>query len=123
MCKKPCKECPYRTDSLPGYFGGQNPAEYAAAIHMEIVVACHTRSKYTDGLASTVVPCTGHVLSQIKSCKSPNRNSELIALHNQVRQMPDKDVEAMSSNILESFKFREHHDISIEDVRDFIEGN
>ena len=68
-CKRPCKECPYMKDSMPGYFGGNDPAEYALAMHLDTVVPCHMKSTYFEDDVEEIVMCTGHLLSQRKVCK------------------------------------------------------
>tara|TARA_Y100001973_G_C5127478_1_gene295967 strand:+ start:155 stop:520 length:366 start_codon:yes stop_codon:yes gene_type:complete len=39
--KTPCKECPWRKESLQGYLGGHAPEYYADAVANNEVPACH----------------------------------------------------------------------------------
>lgn len=109
MCKRPCRECPYTKNAIPGYFGGHNPTEYRDAINMDTIVACHTKSQYDGlGLAIKVVPCVGHIVSQIASCKSPRPGSiELTELHQQIRE--SDNFEHLKQNALSIFTFDAHH--------------
>ena len=47
-CKKPCKACPYKADSIKGYFAGSGSADYLEALSRDTIIACHTRSHYGD---------------------------------------------------------------------------
>lgn len=109
MCKRPCKECPYTKKSIPGYFGGHDPAEYSDAISTDTIVACHTKSSFDDdGFVRDVVPCVGHVVSQIVSCKSPLPTAvQLSKLHKDVRALEHFDE--LKSNSLSVFNFNQHH--------------
>ena len=74
-CKNPCPSCPYTKNAVKGYFGGHDPSEYANAIHQDTVIACHSRTKHDKETKlpnsdNDVTICTGHIVSQIKSCKS-----------------------------------------------------
>lgn len=39
--EKPCKECPLRKDSAPGYLGGYTAENYIAILHSDAQIACH----------------------------------------------------------------------------------
>lgn len=41
--KVPCKECPWRKDSLQGYLGGWGAERYADAVAQNEIPACHNR--------------------------------------------------------------------------------
>lgn len=111
-CSKPCRECPYRKNSAPGYFGGHSPSEYRGFISQDTIVACHLRSKFDDDgllIESSMKPCTGHILAQVKSCKLPSLNKDLIEFHRQMRERPD--FEELKANSLSIFDFNKHHGI------------
>ena len=38
---KPCRECPLRKDSLPGYLGGYTAEQYIQILHSDAAIACH----------------------------------------------------------------------------------
>lgn len=69
---KSCAGCPYRTDSVPGYFGENDPKVYAKALHRDVVMPCHNRSVWKDESSDEVTkktPCIGHLKAQRNSCK------------------------------------------------------
>jgi len=111
-CKKPCPQCPYLKNSLSGYFGGEDPAIYANAISQDTVVACHTRTKHDP---KTNVPkslndvsiCVGHLLAQIKTCKSSRHPDAAKAIEGLRKQ--DNITELLSDNL--GFDFKSHHKI------------
>lgn len=109
-CKNPCPECPYAKKSIPGYFGGLDPREYAQAIGQDTVIACHTRSKYdTNGHVKMddVVVCTGHIVAQIKSCKQTIHPVGKLA-HEQIRAQ--SNFEQLKTEML-GLDFWSHHKI------------
>ena len=106
-CKNPCPECAYRKDSMPGYFGGNDKAIYRNALFEETIVPCHTRS------GDDTIPCTGHILAQINSCKSPKINQAAIEAHAFLRSQPDHDEQ--KGKVLSQFTFDAHHGEANED--------
>ena len=111
QCLKPCGECPYRKNSAPGYFGGHDPSEYHEALKEEQIVACHKRTRFKeDGSIDKLTACTGHIVGQIKGCKSPNgSNLALVDMHEKVRSCSELD--SWKDNSLTYFDFKNHHDM------------
>ena len=71
--KKPCKDCPWKKDSLQGWLGGHDPYYYADAIQENEISACHNRD---HGPESDVTAfCVGALATSKKQCigsyKSP----------------------------------------------------
>ena len=110
-CKNPCPECPYRNNSVKGYFGEEEPEIYSDAIHKDTVVACHTKTKHSkSGVAEKtgdVVICTGHIVAQIKTCKS-NRSEFGAMAHEHVKSQDN--LEKLKEQVL-GFDFKEYHGI------------
>ncbi len=52
---KPCSDCPFLRDSLPGWLGGGPPDEWVANAHGECRMDCHTRV----GLDGRAWQCAG----------------------------------------------------------------
>lgn len=109
-CKNPCPSCPYTKNAVSGYFGGEDGHVYAAAIHQDTVIACHSRTKHDEhtGLPKSyddVRICTGHIVSQIKSCKS-TIHPDGIKAHALIRSLPN--FEELKDNAL-AFDFKEFH--------------
>lgn len=114
MCNQPCKECPYTTNSLPGYFGGNDPLEYAAASHRDVVAPCHVRSKYDENgmVKENFSPCVGLALAQMVNCKSPRNNPEMQKLHEKLRDEP-------RIGIMNTTQFLEHHELTLESLQNY----
>ena len=111
-CKNPCPSCPYTKKAAKGYFGGNNPEEYARAIHQDTVIACHTRTKYNEKTGypdseDDVVICTGHIVSQIKACKS-TIHSDGKKARDQI--MTQDNFEELKEQSL-AFDFKQYHGI------------
>lgn len=108
-CKNPCPTCPYTKNAVSGYFGGQDPEIYSKALHQDTVIACHTRTKHDkNGLPSSndaVTICTGHIVSQIKTCKS-NIHPDGEKAQKYVRELEHFDK--LKENAL-GFDFNKHH--------------
>ena len=112
-CKEPCPSCPYTKNAPKGYFGGQDPLEYANAIGQDTVVACHTHTKHSEESGviesdSDITICTGHIISQIKTCKS-SIHPEGQEAHALVRSRDN--FEELKDNAL-GFDFKSHHGIA-----------
>ena len=111
-CKNPCPTCPYTKNAIKGYFGGQNSDVYANAINQDTVIACHSRTKH-DKMTSLpnslddVTICTGHIVSQIKSCKS-SQHPDGKKAQEQLRNADN--FEELKENAL-AFDFRTYHGI------------
>lgn len=100
--KEPCKECPFRKNSLPGWLGGETPeATYHSVMDAEIDFACHMTRHKTDKNMSR---CKGSLLFLKQSCKSPKFNTELSQC---VENINRKEI----SNILLPHEFINHHTI------------
>lgn len=78
MAKSPCKNCPYRKDSLPGWLGSaETPAEFLKQLELPYPHPCHPKvdwekTKQEDlpefGLTH---PCIGELVFMRNTCKSP----------------------------------------------------
>lgn len=46
--RKPCKECPFRRDSRPGYTGEATPTEFLKGTLLDAPMPCHMSINYDD---------------------------------------------------------------------------
>jgi len=93
---KPCKECPFRRKSLPGYLGGNGKQEFAVIAQNEGALPCHlvmTRPNPAH--------CVGRATMWANQCKRSRDGS--------VPKM-EQDRDNVFSHIGE---FTEHHGIKI----------
>lgn len=58
--QKPCGDCPWRRDSLPGWTGGLDPNVWVRTAHGEERIECHTM---------TGVQCAGAAVYRANVCK------------------------------------------------------
>lgn len=59
---KPCSDCPWRRDSLPGWLGTISTDQWLEWAHGETVVLCHTVGNQQ---------CAGMSVYRANVCKSP----------------------------------------------------
>jgi hypothetical protein len=109
-CKEPCPSCPYTVKAIAGDFGGNDPAEYADAIHRDTIVACHSRTKHdkTSHLPNSeddITICTGHIVSQIVVLKRSDHPEGRVA-QDRIRELPN--FEALKTLAL-GFNFKDFH--------------
>lgn len=109
-CNNPCPSCPYTKNAVKGDFGGNDASEYANAIHLDTVVACHSRTKHNKKTQlpdseNDVTICTGHIVSQIKSCKS-SLHPDGSKAHVFIRSL--ENFEKLKENAL-AFDFKSYH--------------
>lgn len=72
--KKPCDECPFRTNALPGWLGGETPETTYDHIMTEGDFSCHkTRHKAVKEQDR----CRGSLLFLRQACKIPRYNVPL----------------------------------------------
>lgn len=43
---RPCKECPFRRTSLPGYLGNSDPTVFIATTQADVPMSCHMSIDY-----------------------------------------------------------------------------
>lgn len=78
--EKPCKECPYRIDSAPGYLGDASyaPEQFLRQLDLTFTHPCHLtvdwEDENTDDLVDVAPICVGALQFMNNSCKS-HRNS------------------------------------------------
>lgn len=99
--KKPCKECPFKKNSLPGWLGGETAQSTFDMVSHEVDFACHmTRDKDVEKMSR----CRGFLLFTIKSCKTPKYNVELKKIIDSMKKVTN-DL----TNILSIPEFFKHH--------------
>jgi hypothetical protein len=67
---RPCGDCPWRRDALPGWLGSLSPEAWVAAARGEAIAECHTR---------TGAQCAGFAIFRTNICKVP-RDPEALRL-------------------------------------------
>jgi hypothetical protein len=68
--KVPCKECPYRKTSAPGWLGPDPLEAYTTAIQLDVPISCHR----TRGKKKRPAMCAGsviHLNNQVKVPRDP----------------------------------------------------
>jgi hypothetical protein len=73
--KKPCKECPYLKNSLPGYLGDASyyPELFLNQLETPVLHPCHTAINWEEATAEEIenAPiCTGALQFMNNTCKS-----------------------------------------------------
>jgi hypothetical protein len=98
----PCKECPFRKGSLPGWLG---PWPDPGTLHRHIVnehdFACHmtTGDDEDEDLPKSARRCTGAIMYATRSAK---RFVDPVLRAEQSRITPTDDI-------MDLFQFKEHH--------------
>lgn len=87
--KTPCKQCPFRRKSLPGYLGASYPDEFLfLTIHADEHMPCHVAINYEKKDWQTkqlpnAAHCAGSLIFMKNQCKQPV-DAELRARKEQV---------------------------------------
>lgn len=87
--RRPCSDCPWARDSLPGWLGGPDADTWLRAAHGEERIDCHTLQG---------AECAGAAVYRANVHKTP-RDPEVLRL--------PKDPERVFASPAE---FKEHHD-------------
>jgi hypothetical protein len=67
---KPCGDCPWRVDALPGWLGPTSPEQWAACVHADGKIVCHVHPN---------VQCAGAAIHRANVVKSP-RDPDVLRL-------------------------------------------
>lgn len=100
VMKSPCKECPFKNNSLKGYLGGFSIEQTIDVAKSEQSFICH-KIRQTDNKKE----CAGRLLFASKVCKS-FKNPELESLRLEIKQ------NNTTNNIL-GFDFKSYHTIEV----------
>jgi len=76
---KPCAECPWRRDSVPGYLGPHSAEQWAKMAHSETAIACHMTIREESWDAPGIRQCAGAAIYRANVYKSP-RNPEVAVM-------------------------------------------
>jgi hypothetical protein len=93
----PCRQCPWRRNSAPGWLGASEPGEFLAQSDANIRMPCHTHVDYeaADWEVQTqrVPQCAGRAIFQANRCQLPApENLKLPADRQNVFQWPHEFV-------------------------------
>jgi len=68
---KPCKECPFRRRSFPGWLGKNDPKQFAILANNDIQIPCHMTSGKKEA------QCAGRSIMWANQCKVARDDSVL----------------------------------------------
>lgn len=67
---RPCKGCPWRRRSAPGWLGPFDADEWLAIVHSDEPIACHETIQVSDSWEGAL-QCAGSAIFRDNVCKSP----------------------------------------------------
>ncbi len=76
-CARPCNECPWRRDSVPGHVGPHDPEHWTESAHSDAAIACHKTLPPGGGWGTATKQCRGAAIFRENVCKSP-RNPSIV---------------------------------------------
>lgn len=65
--KKPCDDCPFRRNAIPGWLGGYTPRQFTLMAHGDSRMFCHTLKRDKENWHE----CAGAAIYRANVCKSP----------------------------------------------------
>lgn len=74
---KPCNDCPWRRNAVPGWLGPYDAQEWVQMAHGEEPIACHQTIKDVDDYGTgdwnhpAMKQCAGAAIYRANVCKSP----------------------------------------------------
>ena len=107
--KKPCKDCPFRKDSLDRWLGKDRAQEIADSLERHSF-PCHKTVKYgTKKPLKDTSYCAGAVLIQIKDIESGGQLGDLLQIGERLGLF-DRNTYSGGELIFDSFaEFVKHH--------------
>lgn len=102
----PCRECPLRRDSAPGWLGADDPKSFIESVLGEVAMPCHMaidyeKENWREEQLPTAPICAGSLVFLHNTCALPRDKDLRVA-----RSMVTADPENVFSNKNE---FLEHH--------------
>lgn len=103
--KKPCIECPFKKNSLPGYLGNMSyqPIEYLQHLNAIEPVECHLTVDYNSDDHSNSKPCLG-------ALQFMNNSGKLTRYYGSQQREAGKNKDVFSTTV----EFIEHHKKEVE---------
>jgi hypothetical protein len=74
---EPCRECPWRRNSVPGHLGPYSAVKWLDKLHGEGAIECHLTVRESGAPWDEVKQCRGAAIMRANVCKSP-RNPKVI---------------------------------------------
>lgn len=110
VSEKPCKDCPFKNTSIPGFLADYTVEDFLNMYTAEFPFPCHTTLQKDLTLEETVSSvykeevnlCRGYIEGMIKSGKLP-RDSNFKKLLDQIRG------EGLNDNTMTIWNFVKHH--------------
>lgn len=93
----PCKECPWRRKSAPGWLGPHTAEEWISMAHGEGFIACHLTIEKAGDNADAMTQCSGSAIFRSNLCKLPRSGAATL---------PSDRTTVFGSNA----EFTTHHD-------------
>jgi len=104
-CKKPCSECPFTKNSLPGWLSDYTAQELHLIAMNEMPFPCHMTHdedlEWDEAGTESAPLCAGALMYMKKGAKMPR----MVELARILKQIDIKDCE----NILSTPEFFKHH--------------
>ena len=119
VCKKPCKDCPWRKTSPKGWLGGQDPEVFTHTLQMGKTLPCHKtqdRDLTFDEIEKNdkVHHCRGALITMKNSCML-SRNEKIAELQ--------KNINTDNNFFRTLNDFQEHHNsIGAYTLEEFLES-
>lgn len=84
VADEPCRQCPFRRTSLPGWLGSDSPEGFIANVMAEVPLPCHStinyrRADWSERWAAGRIGklCRGALTFAANACKTPRPGSRL----------------------------------------------
>lgn len=111
--KKPCKECPFRRESAPGWLGPWDAWELATTVQY-LQFPCHRTIKadteFDDPQTEKMETCAGTTLFLMNQMKMPDDPSSRI-LRDKFKSLPQGELNELKAGVFSSTdEFMNHHE-------------
>lgn len=80
---KPCNDCPWRRNALPGWLGPYSVERWLEVVNTDVPIACHQTLVNTDDRGvgdwsdESIMQCRGAAIYRANTCKLP-RDPEVV---------------------------------------------
>lgn len=113
VCSRVCNECPFSSNSLPGYLGPHATNDIIQMMNFEHPFSCHLhRDEETtyDDIKNGLVPvCRGFMVSASLSCKMFGGSLEFGSDLKRIQDQVKKDMIEKEGSILNKVDFIKYH--------------
>lgn len=113
ICKRICKECPFKKDSLQGWLGNHTTDSILEQINLEMPFSCHMVREDNEKINNIKLLegehgiCRGYIATATVSAKRFGGNP---IYGEQMKNLQDEIIQEDKEQVMNKWNFKKYHD-------------